>query len=466
MKHSELKRSSALLVHPGPSPSSWRSLLRRICLQEPTFREMLVVCRRKNPGPPEWLERYQRARVGALRLVDRIVDGGDRAARAQAALDDAAHRAAVRPPVQLRILDDIPMAYWQAVFPDKLMQFKPLDGLRLDLITVVGVCAVIAQIKVTNPLLELVSIVSVIVAVVRSVLGYRRMSIRYENFLNDMIATKTLAQEDAVVEFLARAAARQRFAAAALAYAALQRNAVAARTDVAAVAAAEAAAAAAGDAAAAAAARRAAAPLLAQPWLSRFLPAAQVAESATGSGGAAAAALLSLLAEGQQLLAAVRGSGQGDAVEEEAGWQGPGMTAAELRQSVEATLEGIGMGHVRFDVQGALRDLQEASLIQHEETGVRSWLQEAGLSVVPASSDTGGRTGLQETQAVAPDVESDASRGGGAVAVRAADSDAGSGVVLGQRFMPVDGAVVDSLLSQHWTALLEDSVESSLAAVL
>lgn len=66
----------------------------------------------------------------------------------------------------------------QAVYPDKLLQFKPLDGLRLDLITVVGIAAVIAQIQVTSPLLKIVSLVSVTVAVVRSVLGYQRMFIR------------------------------------------------------------------------------------------------------------------------------------------------------------------------------------------------------------------------------------------------------------------------------------------------
>jgi Protein of unknown function (DUF3754) len=52
-----------------------------------------------------------------------------------------------REPVQLRVLQGIPMAYWQAVYPDKLLQFKPLDGLRLDLITVIGIAAVLAQVR-------------------------------------------------------------------------------------------------------------------------------------------------------------------------------------------------------------------------------------------------------------------------------------------------------------------------------
>lgn len=47
----------------------------------------------------------------------------------------------------MRVLSDIPMAYWQAVYPDKLLQFKPLDGLRLDLLTVIGIIAVIIQVR-------------------------------------------------------------------------------------------------------------------------------------------------------------------------------------------------------------------------------------------------------------------------------------------------------------------------------
>lgn len=418
-------------------------------VQEPTFRELLVVFRRKGPSTPLWLEKYQSARVAVLGLVDRIVDGGGRAAAAQAALDEAKHEAAVRPPVQLRVLDDIPMAYWQAVFPDKLVQFKPLDGLRLDLITVVGVFAVLAQIKVTNPLLEVVSIVSVIVAVVRSVLGYRRMSIRYENFVNDLIATKTLAQEDAVVEFLARAAARQRFAVAALAYAALQRRSERARADVAAAVAAEAASAAAAAAGEADVARRAVAPLLAQPWIARHLPPPAAAPEPAGVGGAAAAALSSLLEEGQQLLSIVSAAARGRAEREEAGvWQGPGMTTSELREEVEALLDQHGMGHIRFDVQGALDDLQRCALVQEEEDGVYAWLQEAGIEVRPPAGDGAGGTAASEPRPVPV--------AGGAL------QDVGE-VALGQRYMPVDGDKAGVALTQRWTSLLEHAVGASAA---
>ncbi len=49
-------------------------------------------------------------------------------------------RAAQRAPVMLRIFRDIPVPSWRIVFPEKLLQFRPLDGLRADLITVAGAC--------------------------------------------------------------------------------------------------------------------------------------------------------------------------------------------------------------------------------------------------------------------------------------------------------------------------------------
>ena len=43
-----------------------------------------------------------------------------------------------RSPVLLRIFRDVPLPAWKIVFPDKLLQFRPLDGLRADLVTVSG----------------------------------------------------------------------------------------------------------------------------------------------------------------------------------------------------------------------------------------------------------------------------------------------------------------------------------------
>ena len=38
------------------------------------------------------------------------------------------------------------MGSWKVVFPDKLLQFRPLEGLRADLITLLGLAALAAQV--------------------------------------------------------------------------------------------------------------------------------------------------------------------------------------------------------------------------------------------------------------------------------------------------------------------------------
>ena len=43
-----------------------------------------------------------------------------------------------RSPILLRIFRDVPLPAWKIVFPDKLLQFRPLDGLRADLLTLAG----------------------------------------------------------------------------------------------------------------------------------------------------------------------------------------------------------------------------------------------------------------------------------------------------------------------------------------
>ena len=43
-----------------------------------------------------------------------------------------------RNPITMRVFRDIPLPTWKIVFPDKLLQFRPLDGLRADLLSVAG----------------------------------------------------------------------------------------------------------------------------------------------------------------------------------------------------------------------------------------------------------------------------------------------------------------------------------------
>ncbi len=75
---------------------------------------MLVLYRRKSS--PSWLKRVKEKVFGE--------EEGPRLMR--------------REPIMLRVLRDIPVPSWKLVLPDKLLQFRPLDGLRADLVTVAG----------------------------------------------------------------------------------------------------------------------------------------------------------------------------------------------------------------------------------------------------------------------------------------------------------------------------------------
>ena len=75
---------------------------------------MLVLYRRKSS--PGWLKRVREKVFGE--------EEGPRLMR--------------REPIMLRVLRDIPVPSWKLVLPDKLLQFRPLDGLRADLVTVAG----------------------------------------------------------------------------------------------------------------------------------------------------------------------------------------------------------------------------------------------------------------------------------------------------------------------------------------
>jgi hypothetical protein len=80
----------------------------------------------------------------------------------------------------LQVYRDIPLPSWQVVFPDKLLQFRPLDLLRLDLFGLAGAGAVLAQAKYSSLILELVTLVSLSVWGTRMVLGYMRMGDRWD----------------------------------------------------------------------------------------------------------------------------------------------------------------------------------------------------------------------------------------------------------------------------------------------
>lgn len=81
------------------------------------LQELLVLYR--HAPEPEWLAPLRRRILGARE-------------------EEKTPRYRRRNQIFLRVFRDVPLPTWKIVFPDKLLQFRPLDGLRADLLSVAG----------------------------------------------------------------------------------------------------------------------------------------------------------------------------------------------------------------------------------------------------------------------------------------------------------------------------------------
>lgn len=52
--------------------------------------------------------------------------------------DESTPKYQQRNSINIRLYRDIPVPSWKVVFPNKLLQFRPLDGLRSDLVSIAG----------------------------------------------------------------------------------------------------------------------------------------------------------------------------------------------------------------------------------------------------------------------------------------------------------------------------------------
>ncbi|GLI64788.1 hypothetical protein VaNZ11_008193 [Volvox africanus] len=238
-------------------------LLREVQLQEPTFREVMVLYRpahsrmaptREPPLQPKlglWQRQVTRRRPqGSSQQLDddrNLSDGKDEATGREAGsgrerrerhhhvkrgLESGWLRrlwrswrgvneeepAIRRPPIQIRIYRDIPLPTWKVVLPEKLLQFRPLDLLRVDIFSLAGLAGLAAQARYDSMLVDAITFGSAAVLIVRIVLGYQRMSDRFRSVVNELLAEKALAGQEGAVEAMAMAAAQQQLRQAALAY--------------------------------------------------------------------------------------------------------------------------------------------------------------------------------------------------------------------------------------------------------
>ncbi|KAL0053265.1 hypothetical protein WJX82_003487 [Trebouxia sp. C0006] len=174
------------------------SLWSKVELIEPTFQDLLVMYRQTQPSASK-----------LVKLRQRIIGPNEQ---------ESTPKYQQRNSINMRIYRDVPVPSWKIVFPNKLLQFRPLDGLRSDLVSIAGLLSYLAQLKYDSVILELITTGAVIAFVFRAFLGYKRLNERYERTANDMLAKSTIAGQEGVITYLANAAALQQFEQTALAY--------------------------------------------------------------------------------------------------------------------------------------------------------------------------------------------------------------------------------------------------------
>jgi hypothetical protein len=91
----------------------------------------------------------KKTRLQGLRQKLRaLVPGGNSGSDARNTGSSSSSR---RPAITLRVYRDVPIPIWKVVLPDKLLQFRPLDLLRLDIFGIAGLVAVVAQVCGMSP---------------------------------------------------------------------------------------------------------------------------------------------------------------------------------------------------------------------------------------------------------------------------------------------------------------------------
>jgi hypothetical protein len=166
---------------------SLKFFLQRTELQEPTFRQLVMVYRAAAPNGSQ--------RVGG--------------------------------PIRIKVFRDIPMADLEVVFPEKKLSMKPVDLIKLAVTGLIGIVMVAFKILVKgafNPVLAVVSLVTLVGYGMKIVFGYRQSHVRYQWLVTQSLYDKSLDNDRGVIFYLIDQLERQEVAEAVLAYYFLWQN--------------------------------------------------------------------------------------------------------------------------------------------------------------------------------------------------------------------------------------------------
>ncbi|MDP7277618.1 MAG: TMEM143 family protein [Planctomycetaceae bacterium] len=164
-----------------------RSLLEKTRLQEPTFKQLILMFRLKSKdGEP----------------IDRSI--------------------------HVKTFLEIPMADLEVVFPAKRLSMKPIDLIKVITTAVTGLAVVIFKLAAAavtlNPLLLVVVLGSLGAYAARAIVGYRTSRARYQHLVTDALYSKSLDNGLGVILYLVDCMEEQEWKEALLAWILLDRD--------------------------------------------------------------------------------------------------------------------------------------------------------------------------------------------------------------------------------------------------
>ncbi|GEM_PF-1101680 len=163
---------------------SWRALFRPVVLQEPTYRELVMVYRLKSESEESRL----------------------------------AHRPA---PIHIKLFHDIPHADLEVVFPAKRISMKPVDLVKLVVTGCVGLVLAASKLifsAVLNPVLMLTAVATVAGYGFKLIFQFRASVNRYHQLVTDAMYAKNRDNDLGVILSLMEEVEEQEFREAVLAY--------------------------------------------------------------------------------------------------------------------------------------------------------------------------------------------------------------------------------------------------------
>ncbi len=163
---------------------SWRALFRPVVIQEPTYRELVMVYRLKSESEESRL----------------------------------AHRPA---PIHIKLFHDIPHADLEVIFPAKRISMKPVDLVKLVTTGCVGLILAASKLifsAVLNPVLLLTAVATVAGYGFKLIFQFRASVNRYHQLVTDVMYAKNRDNDLGVILSLMEEVEEQEFREAVLAY--------------------------------------------------------------------------------------------------------------------------------------------------------------------------------------------------------------------------------------------------------